>query len=193
MAETPSTFGAHESKPAPMPLRLVQGFLNTVDLEEGTDLLADPKSARDWLLAARLVDRHVRLTPPELERAREVRESLRRLLERDGGDRREAQERLAPLRALAAGHRAQLAVAPDGVVGLENAHRGGLEDALFELLLIVHGAQQDGTWERLKVCGNPECRWAFYDRSRNHQGSWCDMSTCGNRLKNRQLRARRRS
>jgi predicted RNA-binding Zn ribbon-like protein len=44
----------------------------------------------------------------------------------------------------------------------------------------------------LKVCANSECQWAFYDRSRNQQGNWCDMAVCGNRLKNRQLRARRR-
>jgi len=63
---------------------------------------------------------------------------------------------------------------------------------LFDLLLIIRRAQQDGSWSRLKVCANPDCRWAFYDRSRNQQGNWCNMALCGNRLKNRQLRARRR-
>ncbi|MBV9917386.1 MAG: CGNR zinc finger domain-containing protein [Solirubrobacterales bacterium] len=29
-------------------------------------------------------------------------------------------------------------------------------------------------------------------RSRNQQGHWCDMAVCGNRIKNRKLRARRR-
>ena len=33
--------------------------------------------------------------------------------------------------------------------------------------------------------------WAFYDRSRNHGGTWCDMASCGNKLKNREFRARR--
>ena len=33
---------------------------------------------------------------------------------------------------------------------------------------------------------------AFYDRSRNHGGTWCDMASCGNKLKNREFRARRR-
>ena len=32
------------------------------------------------------------------------------------------------------------------------------QDALFELLLTVREAQEDGTWARLKVCANPECR-----------------------------------
>ena len=49
----------------------------------------------------------------------------------------------------------------------------------------------DGTWPRLKACPRASCQWAFYDRSRNHGGTWCDMATCGNKLKNREFRARR--
>ena len=64
---------------------------------------------------------------------------------------------------------------------------------LIELLLIIRDAQRDGTWARLKACGNDECQWAFYDRSRNHGGTWCEMSSCGNKLKNREFRARKRS
>jgi predicted RNA-binding Zn ribbon-like protein len=63
-------------------------------------------------------------------------------------------------------------------------------DRLGRLLLIVRDAQRDGTWAMLKACANDECRWAFYDKSRNHGGTWCDMSTCGNKLKNRAFRAR---
>ncbi|MBV8462703.1 MAG: CGNR zinc finger domain-containing protein, partial [Acidimicrobiales bacterium] len=38
-----------------------------------------------------------------------------------------------------------------------------------------------------------ECHWAFYDRSHARRGAWCDMAACGNRAKNRTLRARRTS
>ena len=58
-------------------------------------------------------------------------------------------------------------------------------------LLIVRDAQRDHTWARLKACSNPKCRWAYYDRSHSQQGKWCDMAVCGNRAKNRALRARR--
>jgi predicted RNA-binding Zn ribbon-like protein len=68
---------------------------------------------------------------------------------------------------------------------------GGLADGLVALLLVVRDAQVDGTWSRLRLCANEECRWAFYDRSRNGAGLWCRMEVCGNRLKNRRLRARR--
>ena len=64
------------------------------------------------------------------------------------------------------------------------------DDGLLGLLLTVRDAQADGSWSRLKLCANPDCGWAFYDRSRNQQGAWCSMATCGNRLKNRRFRAR---
>ena len=192
VSTVPSWFPASETKPAPMPLLLVQGFVNTLDIEEGTDVLADSATARAWLVGARLLDPAARPTPPELELAREVRESLRALLRRDetGGD--DAADRVAPLRTVTDAHRAHLTVAEDGAIEIESPRHEDLGDALFELLLIVHQAQEDGSWQRLKVCANSDCEWAFYDRSRNQQGSWCDMAVCGNRLKNRQLRARRR-
>ena len=78
----------------------------------------------------------------------------------------------------------------DGGVRLD-ADTDSVQGRLLTLLLIVAEAQRDGTWTHFKACGNEECRWAFYDRSRNHGGTWCDMATCGNKLKNREFRARR--
>jgi predicted RNA-binding Zn ribbon-like protein len=184
----------NEAKPAPMPLLRVQAFLNTVDLEQGVDRLADPESACDWLLDAGLIGPDRAVSAAELTAGREVRDCLRGLLEAaadvDGGDVRP--ENLEALRALAAEHGARLTVGDGGALGIECAHADTLGGGLFELLLIIRGAQEDGSWSRLKMCANPDCRWVFYDRSRNQQGSWCDMAVCGNRLKNRQLRARRR-
>jgi predicted RNA-binding Zn ribbon-like protein len=48
----------------------------------------------------------------------------------------------------------------------------------------------DGTWSRLKACRAADCRWAFYDRARNHSRHWCSMEVCGNRTKARAYRAR---
>jgi predicted RNA-binding Zn ribbon-like protein len=192
MTKVPSWFPGRESKPAPMPLLFVQGFVNTRDLEQGTDLLADPGTARDWLARARLLDPAVKPTESELELARGVRESLRWLLRREGYGGDDAEQMLQPLRTVGDTHPARLRVQDSGAIELENPGHQALGDGLFELLLIVRRAQEDGSWTRLKVCANPECQWAFFDRSRNQQGSWCEMATCGNRLKNRELRARRR-
>ena len=37
-----------------------------------------------------------------------------------------------------------------------------------------------GVWNRLKVCPNDDCAWAFYDESRNRSRRWCSMNVCGN-------------
>jgi AcrR family transcriptional regulator len=47
-----------------------------------------------------------------------------------------------------------------------------------------------GEWSRIKVCGSPDCRWAFVDGTRNRSRRWCDMAGCGNRAKNRAWRHR---
>jgi predicted RNA-binding Zn ribbon-like protein len=193
---------ADEAKPAPMPLLRVQAFLNTLDLEQGVDRLADPELARDWLVDAGLVGRDRPVSPADVAVAREVRDCLRSLLEADGddgggdGDANGGggvrAEDLEALRTLAAEHSPRLTVADGGALGIECARADTVGDGLFDLLLVIRSAQEDGSWSRLKMCANPDCRWVFYDRSRNQQGNWCDMAVCGNRLKNRQLRARRR-
>jgi predicted RNA-binding Zn ribbon-like protein len=187
----PPWYPGTETKPAPMPLLVVQAFVNTRDVEDESDRLSDAAGARAWLVDAGMLGSDVPLAPAELELAQAVRESIRGLLETgDGGTRTGAD--LAPLRELANTHRPRLTVGEQGVLELENPRHENLSDGLFDLLLIIRRAQQDGSWSRLKACANPDCRWAFYDRSRNQQGNWCSMALCGNRLKNRQLRARRR-
>jgi predicted RNA-binding Zn ribbon-like protein len=44
--------------------------------------------------------------------------------------------------------------------------------------------------ELVKDCGDPTCRWLFLDLSKNHTRRWCDMKTCGNRMKARRFQAR---
>lgn len=42
--------------------------------------------------------------------------------------------------------------------------------------------------DTLKLCGNDGCGWLFVDRSKNSSRVWCDMSSCGNRMKVRRFR-----
>ena len=64
-------------------------------------------------------------------------------------------------------------------------------DPISDVIAVALTTMLDGTWRRLKVCRN--CQWAFYDTSKNRSGSWCSMQLCGNRLKTRAYRTRRRS
>jgi predicted RNA-binding Zn ribbon-like protein len=44
----------------------------------------------------------------------------------------------------------------------------------------------------VRECASDTCEWLFLDRTRNHSRRWCDMADCGNRAKQRRLRARTR-
>ena len=173
-----------------MPLLLVQAFLNTHDPDTEADLLDDADTARRWFVAAGLLGSKAPIRPAELALARTLRESVRSLLSSGGKTAREAQ--LEPIRRLARTHHPRLTIDNRGQLAVENPRHDVLADGLFDLLLVIRVAQEDGTWTRLRACSNPDCGWVFYDRSRNQRGSWCDMAVCGNRLKNRRLRARRK-
>lgn len=107
------------------------------------------------------------------------REALRALL----ADKRDP-DAIAALNAATA--RVTVRFDPDGTARLEG------EDLVASLLAIIARAQADGTWERMKACRAEDCRWAFYDRSRNRSRAWCSMRECGNRAKARSYRARQR-
>jgi predicted RNA-binding Zn ribbon-like protein len=187
-----------ETKPAPPPLLLVQAFVNTWEADRGIDLLGEPATAASWLRQAGLWDSAGVPTAEQLAVLREVRESIRALLDGppDGaggpGPIGRAPGDLTSLHHAADRCRARLTISPTGEFDLTPATLVPLERTLFRLLLVIRDAQKDGTWTRLKTCHNDECRWAFYDRSHSHRGKWCDMAVCGNRVKNRNLRARQR-
>jgi predicted RNA-binding Zn ribbon-like protein len=183
-----------ETKPAPMPLLLVQSFVNTWDGDDGSDLLLDPLAACRWLTAAGLWNADHAPEPAELDLARRVRESIRAMLAANGGGSPPGPGELHALQAAAQASRPALQVGPVGQVSIGTGHGPAdpLQAGLVTLLLAIRDAQRDGTWQRLKACGNPDCRWAFYDRSHGRAGAWCDMATCGNRIKNRRLRQRQR-
>jgi predicted RNA-binding Zn ribbon-like protein len=178
-----------ETKPAPMPLLLVQSFVNTWEADAGTDLLGDPDAASRWLHGAGLLDRPA-ADEADAAAARAVRECIRAMLVHNGGGPAPGPSALQALRVLAEGCRFLPIVWAPGTVEVEPDAGAGMP-WVARLLLIIRDAQGDGTWSRLKACRNPDCRWAYYDRSHAGRGAWCDMAVCGNRIKNRNLRSRR--
>ena len=77
----PSWASHLEHKLAPPPLLLVQAFVNTLDLQEQTDVLAHADEARAWLADAGLRDPDEPGFAADLQLARDVRESLRAISE----------------------------------------------------------------------------------------------------------------
>lgn len=156
-------------KAAPEPLREVQQFVNSVDLEHELDWLPD------WLDERGLTG--------ELGRARALREALRALALANNGAAID-QPALELVNAAAA--RLPLQLEADGSLRV-----GEGRDALDGVVAIALGAMLAGNWSRLKACRN--CCWSFYDYSPNRSATWCSMQLCGNRKKTRAYRSRRRN
>ena len=173
----------------PHDLELVIDFVNTHDLEEQTDELSTPAGLTAWLRERGLLsDDAPAVQPAQRVRAIELREALRAVLaEHNGGDRET--DAIAELERTA--ERGQLSVrfARDGSIRIE-PRAGGFAGVLASLLVPIGEAVADGTWERVKACRADDCRWAFYDTSRNRSGRWCDMAVCGNRSKVRAYRTK---
>src|ERR1700734_339914 len=110
----PSWVSGQESKPAPMPLLLVQSFVNTWDGDHNSDLLLDPASARDWLTRAGLWSVERTPDPAELHRARAVREGIRAILVANGGGPAPAPADLEPLQVAAGAAHPALRVDQNG-------------------------------------------------------------------------------
>lgn len=144
---------------------LVIDFLNTVDLEAGTDVLDDDAGWRTWLAERRLtLD----------DEARSIRTALR----------------------AAVGEPAATALPVSTEVSVELTDKGprvvapGVSGAVLAAAARLVVLDQ---WDRIKICPADDCRWAFFDRSRNHSRTWCSMRVCGNREKARTWRERTRT
>jgi len=179
------------SNSAPGELETVREFINTLNVEERTDAIADPEGLRRWMLDARLISRGTRVSDDDVSNAIRLREALRdAALTNNGaeGDPRAVRvmEEAARASDLAVGFAIRDGV-PSAVV---TSRSKGVSAGLGQLLSIVAESMRTGTWERLKACESDECRWAFYDKARNRSGRWCDMAVCGNRMKARAYRAR---
>jgi predicted RNA-binding Zn ribbon-like protein len=180
------------SSPAlPHGLGLVVDFVNTRQLEQETDDLATPEALAQWLAQRGLLDGGVSLSAAEVEQASELREAIRRiLLEHNGGRTGGAGAGL--LDRVAERGRLSVRFGDDGAVHLDS-RATGFPAALARLVVPIADAARDGAWERVKACADDDCQWAFFDRSRNRSGRWCDMAVCGNRTKVRAYRTKNRA
>ena len=241
---------------------LLRDFANTVDVEEGSDALADPAALTIWLHDHRLIPgrsagvaaagRHdsgdadaygasmgtlgsggagAGAGQADLELAIALRGCLRAAM-REHHQRAPAGGAPGPPGATGAAAATRAATAADGSTGpvtaggvagpvtasgghgaasaLEMAAarlplrvaelagrpalvpvQDGVRGGLAWLAAAIVASAADGSWERLKICADDTCQWAFLDSSKNRSKHWCSMQECGNRSKTRAYRARR--
>jgi predicted RNA-binding Zn ribbon-like protein len=189
MSDDPQVAGrAPEAGMAPGRLEIVRAFVNTLDIETGTDQLDTPDGLARWLAGSGLAAGGS-ATLAELRYAVELREALRSVLRAHVSGHGDLSRAVGDLRVIAAGLPARFEIGPQGQVFTVTA-AAGVAAGLAGLLLIAAEATTTGTWNRLKVCGADDCQWGFYDRSPTRSGHWCSMAVCGSRAKSRAYRRR---
>ncbi len=150
-------------------LELVLAFLNTCDAEAGTELLEDLPGWRRWCAERGWVD------APDARAAQEVRDLMRTSVT------------CGTVPPSPSGATARWPVRIELRAGVPVTAG---EDAVGGVLVAAARLVSAGHWERVKICPAEDCRWAFYDRSRNRSRTWCSMRVCGNRNKARSWRER---
>ena len=168
---------------APGDLDLVRRFVNTLDIEDGTDELGSPAAAAAWLEREGF---HARMRAEQLRELVQVREAVRDLVTTRGTDG--DFDAVAAVDAIARSHPVAVRLSSPSV--LAPTSRGGAAAFIERILGLVAAAEIDGSWDRMKTCANHSCRWLFYDHSRNRSRTWCTMDLCGSQAKMRAYRSR---
>lgn len=169
-------------------LGLVQAFVNTVDLQDGPEDLNSPNALRAWLVAKGLMEDAGPVEAADLKHAIALREAIRGVIGANSGSRVFPVD-VATLNEAATASRLRMRFGTDGKPRLE-PDAPGVVGAMGSIVAALYAAMEDESWTRLKLCGSQTCRWAFYDRSKNHSSRWCAMASCGNRQKARRFRSR---
>jgi predicted RNA-binding Zn ribbon-like protein len=183
---------------APDGLGFVQDLLNTTSMGKPRqrDLLESVDTAQEWLdlsLAAlggwlpegALPPGRLVLDARSLRVLRSLRDGIRTALANDPDADSPDDGALPSMETTA--------VMDLGAGGVQLRPRGkGVELLRSCTLMQLAAASYTGTMRRLKVCENPLCRGAFYDRSKNCSRVWHDVSTCGNTQNVRAYRARQK-
>jgi predicted RNA-binding Zn ribbon-like protein len=168
-------------------LGLVQAFVNTVDLQDGPEELSDPNTLTAWLVAKGLLDGAQPVDASDLKHAIALREAIRSVIGANSGSKVYPVD-IATLNEAAAASGLRMRFGVDGKPKLE-PEATGVVAAMGRIVAAMYAAMEGEDWWRLKLCSSQACRWAFYDRSKNHSSRWCAMASCGNREKARRFRS----
>lgn len=179
---------------APGGLGFVQDLLNTASMGKPRqpDLFESSETAGQWLTSALATLNQLDSSAPSvplpldargLGRLRSLRDGLRAALADGHAGEPSATVAVPSIEATAA--------ITLGAEGVQLHPRGnGVESVRSYVLIQLAAATYADTMRRLKVCANPRCRGAFYDRSKNCSRQWHDVTTCGNNQNVRAYRAR---
>ncbi|HEU4811487.1 MAG TPA: CGNR zinc finger domain-containing protein [Nocardioides sp.] len=163
-------------------------FLNTANNYYETDVIQEPHGRADWF-ARHLPEFDVEgLDTVGWKRLAVLRDALRSLVAGDvsAGERVSAIAGRYPMELRFEG-------TGDATTSTVSAKRQGAEHAIaVAVLSALHAAATDGRLSRLRLCDRSDCRWCYYDASKNRSARWCSSDPCGDLMKARAYRSRQR-
>ncbi|EEM16437.1 PadR family transcriptional regulator [Bacillus pseudomycoides] len=168
---------------APGQLEVVRDFLNTWRIPNDTRKQVDELNTVDDVLQFMRNHFDEELSFGTLDELKQFRDGIRFVVEEKGT----LQEwfRKYPFRVCVTENMDSVAYEP---IGEENLYTMILQSILVAI--------DQKRWSRLKAC--PDCRWVFYDYSRNGSKRWCGMyaggkdgRACGTIAKVKNYRAKR--
>ncbi|MFJ3617944.1 CGNR zinc finger domain-containing protein [Streptomyces iakyrus] len=171
---------------------LATSFTGTLSERHGdaVERIPTPHRLVDWLAVNGLaVDS---CTPAQLDRARELRESIHAAATAAALQDALPETAVHVINDCSAQGRAAAILTPEGERRWRLSSASCVEDALSVIAadaISVIAGERDG---KLALCASPTCRAAFFDTSQSRTRKWCDMNTCGNREKKARFHANRR-
>lgn len=167
-------------------------FVNTRKTATDEEQWTGPTQLAHWLSEHAGTPTDLAVTAADVAAAQELRDALVVIMLDHAGHGVTADalaEAKSILQKVGAAH--PLAVSPS-VNGVRLVPlQSGLAGVLGEVLAAVTTVILEGRWDRMRACGNPECRTAFYDRTRNSAGAFCNSKTCGAKMAMRSYRQRK--
>ena len=187
--------------------RLCLQFADTARAEDKDEELHSIADVLQWakeacLLPAADCDRlaahyegHRRKNAADFARAIEVRDLLHSVFSGIANGRPLRDRDLSALNSALAQTPALLRVrARSGKFGTTwESAAGELSQVLFPILADAANLLSSDRLGRVRECASAECTCLFVDESRNGSRRWCDMNSCGNRMKARRHYERSKS
>ena len=176
-------------------------FLNTLHPGHGRtdeqhqrdEHLERPSDATMWFLEHELVhpDASATIGDAELARIRRVRSALREVIDSVVEERKPDADAVHLVNAVLEARRPTRLELDGSALRIGHRHAATpVDDALALIAEAIIEELATGRPERLRVCANDRCRWAFFDSSPTGRRRWCDMRSCGNQAKAARYRAR---
>lgn len=172
----------------------VMTFVNTRATAIVDEQWAGPAELSHWLHKHAGTPADLAVTAADVAAAQELRDALVVIMldhASHGVTEEELAEAESRVAKIGAAHPLTASPTADGVklVSLQS----GVAGVLGEVLAAVTTVILEGRWDRIRACGNPECHTAFYDRTRNSSGAYCNSNTCGAKMAMRSYRQRKAS